>query len=67
MPWTKAGPAHYAMPGFAQRLTDRDVADVLTFVRSSWGNRASAVTAAQVAKVRKTSDASALPVRAENE
>ncbi|WEY42712.1 cytochrome c [Paraburkholderia sp. SUR17] len=67
MPWTKAGPAHYAMPGFAQRLTDRDVADVLTFVRSSWGNRASAVTAAQVAKVRKTSDASAQPVRAENE
>ncbi|HEY4803011.1 MAG TPA: cytochrome c [Paraburkholderia sp.] len=66
MPWTKAGPTHYAMPGFASRLTDRDIAGVLTFVRSSWGNHASPVTAEQVAKVRKVSDASVAPARAEN-
>jgi len=66
MPWTKAGPTHYAMPGFATRLTDRDVADVLTFVRSSWGNHASPVTADQVAKVRKSSGAPSQPARAEN-
>jgi alcohol dehydrogenase (quinone), cytochrome c subunit len=66
MPWTKAGPTHYAMPGFAARLTDRDVADVLSFVRSSWGNHAPAVTAAQVAKVRKSVNAAAQPTRAEN-
>ncbi|WP_409360413.1 c-type cytochrome [Burkholderia sp. Bp9004] len=53
MPWTQAAPAHYAMPGFGWRLSDRDVADVLTFVRASWGNHAPAVTAEQVAKVRK--------------
>jgi alcohol dehydrogenase (quinone), cytochrome c subunit len=66
MPWTKAGPTHYAMPAFAERLTDRDVADVLTFVRSSWGNHAPAVTADQVAKLRKESGAPAQPNRAEN-
>jgi alcohol dehydrogenase (quinone), cytochrome c subunit len=66
MPWTQAGPTHYAMPGFAARLTDRDVADVLSFVRSSWGNHAPAVTAEQVAKVRKSVKAAAAPTRAEN-
>jgi len=52
MPWTRAAPTHYAMPGFAHRLSDQDVADVLTFVRSSWGNKAPAVTAPMVAKGR---------------
>jgi mono/diheme cytochrome c family protein len=53
MPWTASAPTHYAMPGFQHRLSDQDVADVLTFVRSSWGNKAPAVTAAMVAKQRK--------------
>lgn len=63
MPWTKSAPTHYAMPGFDDRLTDQDVADVLTFVRSSWGNKAPAVTATQVAKVRKEVGAAAQPQR----
>lgn len=63
MPWTKAAPTHYGMPAFDDRLTDQDVADVLTFVRSSWGNKAPAVTAAQVAKVRKDAGAQPQPVR----
>ncbi|VVE07363.1 Gluconate 2-dehydrogenase cytochrome c subunit [Pandoraea morbifera] len=63
MPWTKSAPTQYAMPGFDDRLTDQDVADVLTFVRSSWGNKAPAVTAAQVAKVRKDVGAAAQPQR----
>ncbi len=66
MPWTKSAPTHYGMPGFSDRLTNRDVADVLTFVRSSWGNHAPAVTADQVAKVREAVKASAQPTRAEN-
>ncbi len=33
-------------------LTDREIADVLTYVRNSFGNKASAVTAAQVKVVR---------------
>jgi mono/diheme cytochrome c family protein len=35
-------------------LTDVQIADVLTYVRNSFGNKASAVTAAQVKTVRAT-------------
>jgi mono/diheme cytochrome c family protein len=35
-------------------LKDQQIADVLTYVRSSFGNKASAVKAAEVAKVRAT-------------
>jgi mono/diheme cytochrome c family protein len=49
-------PDAYRMPQFRQQLSNQDVADVLTFVRSGWGNQAPAVTAAQVAKLRKTTD-----------
>ena len=48
------GRAHaYAMPGFDWRMTD-EVAAVVSFVRSSWGNQAGAVSASDVAKVRET-------------
>ncbi len=33
-------------------LTDRQIADVLTYIRKSFGNKASAVTVAEVKKVR---------------
>lgn len=36
-----------------QSLTDGEIADVLSYVRSSWGNAAGPVTADQVAGVRK--------------
>jgi mono/diheme cytochrome c family protein len=35
-------------------LTDQEVADVLTYVRNSFGNKASAVKSAEVTKVRAT-------------
>lgn len=35
-------------------LTDQEIADVLTYVRNSFGNKASTVTAAQVKAVRAT-------------
>ncbi|WP_429500016.1 c-type cytochrome [Robbsia andropogonis] len=54
MPWTTSAPTHYAMPAFASRLDDRDIAELLTFVRSGWGNDAPAVTPDMVAKVRQT-------------
>jgi mono/diheme cytochrome c family protein len=53
MPGTSAAPTEFAMPAFADRLSDKDVAEVLTFVRRSWGNSAPEVTASMVAKVRK--------------
>jgi mono/diheme cytochrome c family protein len=53
MPGTASAPTEFAMPAFSKRMTDQDVAEVLTFVRRSWGNNAPAVTASMVAKVRK--------------
>lgn len=35
-----------------KELTDRQVADVLTYIRNSWSNKASAVSAAEVKAVR---------------
>lgn len=52
MPSTAAAPTPLAMPDFGWRLTDRQIADLLSFVRGSWGNRATDVSAAEVAKVR---------------
>lgn len=38
-PATKAWPRPYSMPPFIQSLSDREVADVVTWVRHAWGNR----------------------------
>ncbi len=46
----------YRMPQFRQQLSDEDAADVITFMRNHWGNQAPAVTARQVAKLRKTTN-----------
>jgi mono/diheme cytochrome c family protein len=40
-----------AMPAAAD-LTDTQIADVLTFIRSSWSNKAGPVTALQVKQIR---------------
>jgi mono/diheme cytochrome c family protein len=41
------------MPAFGARLTDEEIASIANYVRTSWGNTASAnVTAAQVKKAR---------------
>jgi mono/diheme cytochrome c family protein len=52
MPHTATAPSALAMPALGWRLSDDNVADVLGFVRSSWGNRSEPVTAASVAAVR---------------
>jgi len=51
---TKSNPTGAAMPSFAWKLTDDQIAAALTYVRNSWGNGAPAVTAASVAAARKT-------------
>lgn len=51
---THTAPSTFTMPPFGWRLSDQEVADVANFVRTSWGNTGSPVSAAQVAKVRKT-------------
>jgi len=52
LPGTAAAPSPLGMPGFGWRLSNEEVAQLLTFIRSSWGNRASSVTAGEVARVR---------------
>jgi ubiquinol-cytochrome c reductase cytochrome b subunit len=41
------------MPAWKGTLSNADIANVVTFIRSSWGNKAAAVTEADVAKVPK--------------
>jgi mono/diheme cytochrome c family protein len=50
-------PAPYPMPKYAPVLNDRQIADVLTFVRAGWNNGAPAVSAEDVAKLRKSTQA----------
>lgn len=45
-------PAPYPMPAYADVLSDRQIADVLTFIRAGWNNHAGAVGATDVAKLR---------------
>jgi DNA-binding ferritin-like protein/mono/diheme cytochrome c family protein len=54
IPSTKVEPTHFTMPPFRDRLTDQEVANMLSFVRSNWRNRSSAVDVGQVAKLRAT-------------
>ena len=49
------------MPAFGPQLQDAEVAAVLTHVRTSWGNSAAPVTAAEVAAVRKDTAARNAP------
>jgi mono/diheme cytochrome c family protein len=38
-----------AMPAWKGKLSNADIADVITYIRSSWGNKADPVTETQVA------------------
>jgi len=56
-------PDAYRMPAFREQLSDQQIAEVLTFMRSMWGNQASAVDAAAVGKLRGHTDpASSSPI-----
>jgi mono/diheme cytochrome c family protein len=54
LPAISARPDDKPMPRFEEKLTDGEIADVATYMRNAWGNRASAVSAKQVADLRKT-------------
>ena len=40
------------MPDFSETISDADMAAILTYVRASWGNKADALTEAEVLKLR---------------
>jgi mono/diheme cytochrome c family protein len=46
-------PSPLTMPSFAWKLTDREIADVSTYIRNSWGNQAPAVSAPKVRAMRR--------------
>lgn len=51
-PGTKGNPRPYGMPPFGHELDDAQVAAVLSWIRSSWGNAAPPVTAVEVNRYR---------------
>ena len=52
MPGTIDAPTEYAMLGYAWRLDNREVADLVNFVRNSWGNSAKRIEAHDVRIIR---------------
>ena len=49
------------MPAFKSELTDEQLAEVLSFMRGAWGNKAEPMTTEQVAAIRAAADAPAQP------
>jgi mono/diheme cytochrome c family protein len=56
-------PDAYRMPAFREQLSDQQIAEVLTFMRGTWGNHGDAVQAQAVGKLREhTGPASSSPI-----
>ena len=51
-------PDAYRMPPFRVLMSDKDIAAVVTFIRSGWGNKAPATTPEQVAPLRASTNPS---------
>ncbi|RDU94977.1 c-type cytochrome [Trinickia dinghuensis] len=51
-PGTAKNPSPYGMPPFAQSLSDEEVAAVVTFIRTAWGNHGTPVTAKEANALR---------------
>jgi mono/diheme cytochrome c family protein len=51
-PTTAANPRPFGMPPFATVLSNQEIAEILTYLRNSWGNRAAPVGAVEVGRLR---------------
>lgn len=51
-PGTRRNPMPYGMPPFFHELSDDEVAAVVTYIRTAWGNRGAPVTAREVSELR---------------
>jgi mono/diheme cytochrome c family protein len=49
---TRDAPTAPGMPSFGWRLTDEQVANILTYVRNNWGNKAPAISPETVKRIR---------------
>lgn len=56
-------PDAYRMPEYRLLLTDEQIAGVVGYIRSAWGNRASGVSASDVGQMRKVTDPVREPVQ----
>lgn len=54
------------MTPFADQLSDAEIAAVISYERSSWGNNASAITAEQVKSIREATKAQTTPWKADD-
>lgn len=45
------------MPPFGWRMNDQEIADVVNFIRTSWGNQAPSVSVDEVRRLRKDTGA----------
>jgi mono/diheme cytochrome c family protein len=50
---TEARPAPIGMPAFGWKLSDREIADLLSYVRNAWSNSAPAISESDVASLRE--------------
>ena len=51
-PGTRRNPMPYGMPPFAHELNDSDIAAVVTYIRTAWGNRGAPVGVREVNELR---------------
>ncbi len=51
-PGTAANPRPYGMPPFSHTLDDRQIGQILSFIRAGWGNDAALVDSNEIAVQR---------------
>ena len=51
-PGTEGNPRPYGMPPFAGMLSDNEVAAVVSYIRTAWGNRGAPVSAREANELR---------------
>lgn len=50
---TQTKPSSGVMPSFADKLSDAEIADVLTYIRNAWGNASEPVSSNEVERIRR--------------
>ncbi|MBS1063813.1 cytochrome c [Gluconobacter wancherniae] len=61
LPGVNAAPSLLVMAPYRDILSDKQVADVVTFIGRSWGNRGAEMTEAQVAQIRHATKGEEIP------
>jgi hypothetical protein len=53
LPATKTAPSAFTMAPYDWLLTDQDVADVVSFIQTSWGNTGAVAASSKVTALRR--------------